>query len=613
MVQNSASVRPRSRGLLALAGALLTLLVLTLAPAGAQAQAPPSLIGTSGGHSCAVQPDGTPRCWGDNTYGQRTIPEGTGAVTQIAVGRYHTCVIKVDRTPACWGWNNLQQTTLPAGIGTVRAIAAGYRFSCAIKTSGAVVCWGDNTYGQLFVPSTLGVAKQISVGRFHACAIKADDTAACWGYNSNSQVPVPSTVGTVKQINAGQGNTCAVKTDGTGVCWGNTSDNLTVPAGVGPVREIAAGYQHACAVKVDGTVACWGSNLVGQTNVPGTLGAVSQLYAAPLGDCVVKADGTPACWGDNGYGQNTVPAGVTVGQTNAALAPTDVTASGATLQGRVTTAATGYQFLYRRLGETAWSATPHTAVDSAGAVSTAVTGLDPMATYYVKVRAYPLVDGRYTYSATTSFTTAVAAPAAADVAVNPVTDLTVTGATLGVTVDTHGAPVSGVVEWGAAAGDYTRSAALYADGPAGARVLSRALPTQFSPGTEYHYRVTVTNAGGATTTADQTFTTPAPGGPTATLQGVDPLSFTTATINAIVDLHGAALTSGTVQWGTTTSYGRSLPLLPGGATVGGRTYTRPLQSLKPGTLYHYRVVVTTTAGTYDSGDQTFTTEATEPV
>jgi hypothetical protein len=286
-----------------------------------------------------------------------------------------------------------------------------------------------------------------------------------------------------------------------------------------------------------------------------------------------------------------------------------VTAASAALHGRVGSSVTGYQFLYRRLGETGWNATPLAPVDGAGTIDGTVSDLAPRSVYYVKVRPYPRVEGRSAYSATTAFTTGAAAPDAGDVAVDPPSDVSETGATLGVTVDTHGTPVSGVVEWGTAEGDYTRSAALYAAGPADARTLSRALPTQFSPGTTYHYRVTVTNAGGSFTTADQTFATVAPAAPAVTLQDVDPLLPTGATINAVVNLHGAPLTSSSVQWGTTASYGRSLPLLSGAATEGGRRYARPLQSLVPGTTYHYRVTVVTPAGTYDSGDRTFTTPA----
>jgi len=297
---------------------------------------------------------------------------------------------------------------------------------------------------------------------------------------------------------------------------------------------------------------------------------------------------------------------------SAAILPaTGVSATGATLHAQVGSSVSQAQFLYRKAGESAWTAAAKQAVaPGGGAVEATIGGLDPASVYYAKLRPYPLVNGQYEYSATTSFTTTAGGLAPGDVVVNPPADLTTTGATLGATVDTHGSPVSGVVEWGTASGDYTRSSALYASGSSGARVLSRSLPTQFAPGTTYHYRIAVTNAGGTYTTPDQTFTTVTPPGPAVTIGAVDPLTATTVTINTVVDTHGAAVTSTLVQLGTTTAYTKApAPLLSGALTTGGRIYTRPFANLKPSTTYHYKVTVTTTTGTYESTDQTFTTGA----
>ena len=309
---------------------------------------------------------------------------------------------------------------------------------------------------------------------------------------------------------------------------------------------------------------------------------------------------------DNGSASTTVQAFVSA----AILPATGVSATGATLHATVVPSVSQAQFLYRKAGESAWTAAAkQTVAPGGGSVDTTVGGLDPATVYYAKLRPYPLVNGQYEYSPTTSFTTTAGGLVAGDVVVNPPADLTTTGATLGATVDTHGPPVSGVVEWGTTAGDYTRSAALYASGSSSARVLSRSLPTQFAPGTTYHYRIAVTNAGGTYTTPDQTFTTVASGAPAVTLGAVDPLTATTATINAVVDAHGAAVTSTLVQLGTTTAYTKApAPLLSGALVPGGRAYTRPFANLKPGTTYHYKVTVTTTAGTYEGTDQTFTTQ-----
>ena len=70
----------------------------------------------------------------------------------------------------CWGDNTYGQVTVPSGLFT--AIAAGHGYSCGIRTGGEVVCWGDNTYGQVTVPSGLFTAIAAGGGRYlggHSC------------------------------------------------------------------------------------------------------------------------------------------------------------------------------------------------------------------------------------------------------------------------------------------------------------------------------------------------------------------------------------------------------------------------------------------------------------
>ena len=73
------------------------------------------------GHMCALQKDGTVKCWGSNYYGQLGRNSQTGssnpqsvlnvsAAWQLAVGKYHACVLITSSTPGtddiqCWGFN----------------------------------------------------------------------------------------------------------------------------------------------------------------------------------------------------------------------------------------------------------------------------------------------------------------------------------------------------------------------------------------------------------------------------------------------------------------------------------------------------------------------------
>ena len=82
-----------------------------------------------------------------------------------------------------------------------------------------------------------------------------------------------------------------------------------------------------------------------------------------------------------------------------------------------------------------------------------------------------------------------------------------------------------------------------------------------------------------------------------------------ATLNGTVNPNGVD-THYYFQYGTTTGYGSNAPALPGG-DAGSGTSSRPVgitvSPLEQGTVYHYRLVASGSAGTTYSKDTTFTT------
>ena len=280
-------------------------------------------------NGCALKPDGSVACWGENVDGQlgngtftanSSTPvsvTGLAGVVALTAGGAHNCVLKPDRTASCWGRNEkgaLGDGT--AGIGTSKALPAavpgltdavalsgGTLHTCALKAGGTVACWGANESGQLgdgslidrltptAVPGLTNVVA-ISAGKQHTCALRSNGTTFCWGANNLGQL--------------GNGNFAAVSTP-----LPVQVVNLT-----GAVA-IDAGTDHACALKGDGTAVCWGQNLFAQlgdgTSGPNTdkaspvpvlalSGAIS-INAGNRHSCAVKADGRAACWGENVNGQ----------------------------------------------------------------------------------------------------------------------------------------------------------------------------------------------------------------------------------------------------------------------------------------------------------------------
>ncbi len=303
-------------------------------------------ISDAGGHTCALDPAGTVRCWGDDgsgalgdgmTDGYQGTPVsvvGLTDVTVIAAGDSvqalgssalsgHTCAIVSGGTVSCWGLNASGQLgdgtmndsavpgVVPGVVGAV-AIAAGASHTCALVSGGAVECWGLNDHGELGSGTTTTSARAVRVtGLAGAIAIAVGQTDTDDPLEDNTP---PGPEGEY---------TCALISGGTVRCWGvnqfgelgnGTTVDATTPVtvtGISGAIAIAAGSRHACALLSDGTVWCWGANDVGQlgngtTTSSPTPVAVSGLSGATAiaagGDytCVIAADGSVQCWGLNG-------------------------------------------------------------------------------------------------------------------------------------------------------------------------------------------------------------------------------------------------------------------------------------------------------------------------
>jgi alpha-tubulin suppressor-like RCC1 family protein len=291
------------------------------------AQRPPVLQVAAGEmHSCAKKPEGTVKCWGDDSQGQTgtggavadagvivspAAVEGVTDAVDIAAGRSHTCVARKSGKISCWGFNldgqlgngGTDKSSTPVDVQSIDnafLVAAGGSFSCAVRGSGTVACWGNNGHGQLgngsTSPSLTPVVVQglsgviaIAAGQSHACAAKSDGKVFCWGEGVNGQLgngstePKTSPVEVTSlpksiAVSAGERSSCALTETGAVLCWGanevgqlgtgapNDNSNPS-PISVSDVTDaiaIASGTNHSCAALKDGTVVCWGAGESGQ-------------------------------------------------------------------------------------------------------------------------------------------------------------------------------------------------------------------------------------------------------------------------------------------------------------------------------------------------------------
>ncbi len=269
-------------------------------------------------HSCALDPDASIWCWGNNSS---INPEGccapektsdqtmNGAFVDIASGLNHSCAIKHNELLYCWGDNSSKQlgttasssaTPLVVGSASWKDISAGKAHSCGIQTNGSLWCWGENQWGTIGDGTTTDRAEPTRVGTGtdwlrlgrgalaeHQCAIKQNKSVWCWGLKMQGQVGhislnerVPQQVGSqIDWIDAAMGwqSSCGIRENGTLWCWGNADFGGSDPIQVGDAQDwtsIAVGGAHYCGTKTDDSIWCWGDNDRGQVGNGTTIRAI---------------------------------------------------------------------------------------------------------------------------------------------------------------------------------------------------------------------------------------------------------------------------------------------------------------------------------------------------
>jgi alpha-tubulin suppressor-like RCC1 family protein len=321
-----------------------------------------SAIDAGDEHTCALDLDGRPYCWGANHVRQLGIGTTDNAPhpTPILVaGDLHlstlstaagtTCGLDAGGAAWCWGWGSDGQLGdgIAQGSLTPIAVAGGRQYStlstghlstCAITLAGAMYCWGH-----LFDISPWPIPggrifQTVAVGWDFACGITAAGAGYCLGVNDQGQFGAPGTPSytltptavsgghTFTSLASGRAHTCALDPDGVAWCWGRGSEgqlgdggfaNHAVPTAVtsNKFRSLSAAGWSTCGVTTDRLAMCWGANDRGQvgdgtttyrglpTAIVGASANYISLQAGRDGGCAVTDQNEAYCWGFNGYGR----------------------------------------------------------------------------------------------------------------------------------------------------------------------------------------------------------------------------------------------------------------------------------------------------------------------
>jgi subtilase family serine protease len=193
---------------------------------------------------------------------------------------------------------------------------------------------------------------------------------------------------------------------------------------------------------------------------------------------------------------------------------------------------------------------------------------------------------------------------------NAVTFLTQTSATLNARVNPDGQNVTECnFEYGTNTSYGSKAPCTALPGSGTSPVAVSAKVTGLTPNTEYHFRVVTKSSGGTVEGVDVTFKTLKVAAPSVETKAASAIGETSATLNASVNPRGEALNACKFEYGTTASYGSSVPCsaLPGSGSSPVAVSASIAAGLTANTEYHYRFSATNAAGTGQGADVTFKT------
>ena len=305
-------------------------------------------------HGCALRADQTAVCWGDNSFGQASVP--TGRFQVVATAESLSCGIRVDDTVACWGYRQEQWAKALKSESLSAFSIAGTTVMCGVRSDGDIACWiasTDYDSGESSVDLVSSLTGPfVTVVRdaedaYSWCGIRTDDTVACvhfsYHFDGDGQLVLShiedmltseaiQSRGGFASVVLGEATACVLGDDGGVSCvttlgdqWGNPLKSHSFPPESQPsgtFRSVVAAKTGIfrdlyCGIRSNFTVMCWEYLMLARdsdgnpTNDYGQESTVTWSMAryddiatgrfksislsGELG-CGIRVDDTMACW-----------------------------------------------------------------------------------------------------------------------------------------------------------------------------------------------------------------------------------------------------------------------------------------------------------------------------
>jgi iron transport multicopper oxidase len=294
-----------------------------------------------------------------------------------------------------------------------------------------------------------------------------------------------------------------------------------------------------------------------------------------------------------------------------AKAPSSVTQTTATLNASVNPNGGLVSDCHFNYGKTVAYGTsvPCTTLPGSGSspveVSAPLNTLDPGTTYYFQIVATNPTGT--TEGTAAQLTTKPAAPTLETGAASAVEQ---TSAILNATVNPNGANVSDCrFEYGTTSAYGSSAPCSSPPGSGSHSVNASAQIEALVPGTTYYFRIVATNAEGTSYGNAQTLTTKA-AAPLVETTSPALVTETSAILNATVNPDGEQVSDCRFEYGTTTSYGASVPCATSPGAGSSAVYvSAAIGALSAATTYDYRIVASNSLGTSYGQPATLTTLA----